>query len=592
MASMLRVLVLNGPNMGTLGQREPAIYGSQTIEEILDGLRSCTESLDMNMDAVQSNFEGELLQHLQHASGVYNFVIINPGALTHTSYALRDAIAALDIPVIEVHITNITARETWRNKSVISSVCWGTITGLGAVGYRLALEAGYHLFHNVLNIDQADGAEHASGGASGAAAKMRVKPEAQPYVSPAQQMQQMQQQMQQMQQVQQQMLQMQQMQQQVQQQMQQQVHQQVQQQLQLQIQQQVQQQMLQMQQVPQQVQAQMQQVQQAQQQMPQQAQPEPAAVQEPAQPNVAYERRDTDDYTPQAYTKAASAYAGVTISSADTDDGLDDIFTPATRKRSYGDDSAGKPANYVPSVSIETIAEEAAAVAGAIMSEPVPAESVSDSREYANAETVFSTDMLTGDLDNTPQPQAVPREEPKPVQQPAPAAAEVPVPKEDPPQKKKKRVSLELVFDDRKPAFSESHNAASAGAAADPALPRKHSSLELVLPLQLKPEEHHEEHREQPIPADMYVSSDMPAAEPIPVHEESIPEPAPEPEPRYSEPEPHYSEPMPDIADAGETQISADVSSEDQSHADDHASSRQKNKKGWKNKLKSMRQRK
>lgn len=609
MASMLRVLVLNGPNMGTLGQREPAIYGSQTMEEILDGLRSCTESLAMNMDAVQSNYEGELLQHLQNASGVYNFVIINPGALTHTSYALRDAIAALDIPVIEVHITNIAARETWRNKSVISSVCWGSIAGFGAVVYRLALEAGYHLFHNVLNIDQEHNAQNETYRGSETEAGHAAGPKPQSHVPPTQQAQrqaeqdrQIQQQLQlQAQQAQQVQLQMQQ---QVQQQMQQmqqmqQLQQQMQ-QMQLQIQQQMHKQAQQLQQQVQPVQSmpqtqpapQAQQVQQA-------VQPEPAAapVQEPAQANVAYKRREAEDYTPKVYNKSSRSYSGVTISGEDADWDASDIFTPATRKSSYSEDMGSKPANYAPGVSIETIAEEAASVAGALIAEESAAASFSDKHEYANAETVFSSDMLTGVIEEAPRPAAAPQTAPQTVPEAAPTVPEVPaLSKEEPPQKKKKRVSLELVFDDRKSSFNESHSAVPAGTPAETPH-RRHSSLELVLPLQLKPEEQHGEHgvpnaypgetvpafQEASVPD---VGSDNGSSkQPEEHHVETIP--LTEPIPAADQAEPVSGEAHPEEAPA------AEEVREEQSHPEEHGGGRQKDKKkGWKNKLKSMRQRK
>ena len=159
MESNLKVLVLNGPNLNLLGVREPGIYGAQTMEEVEKNLQECADTLGMEITPVQTNFEGELLQYVQEADAKYNLVVVNPGALTHTSYALRDAIAGISTPVIEVHITNIYAREEWRNISVISSVCWGTIAGLGSIVYRLALEAGYNLYHNILSERTAENAE-------------------------------------------------------------------------------------------------------------------------------------------------------------------------------------------------------------------------------------------------------------------------------------------------------------------------------------------------------------------------------------------------------------------------------------------------
>ena len=135
------ILVLNGPNLNRLGTREPGVYGSMTLSELEEHCYSWATDLKLSLKCQQSNFEGQLLEWVQTASELgYQGIIINPGALTHYSYALRDAISGQDLPVLEVHLSNVHAREEFRHKSVISAVCKGSIVGLGASGYRLALE--------------------------------------------------------------------------------------------------------------------------------------------------------------------------------------------------------------------------------------------------------------------------------------------------------------------------------------------------------------------------------------------------------------------------------------------------------------------
>ncbi|MDY0396467.1 type II 3-dehydroquinate dehydratase [Virgibacillus halophilus] len=135
---MERLLLLNGPNINLLGKREKDIYGSCTLEEIEKEVRQTAQAEGFAVDTFQSNHEGELVDRLQQANGDYAGIIFNPAAYTHTSIALRDAIAAIDVPVIEVHISNIHAREVFRHQSMLAPVCAGQIVGLGKTGYRLA----------------------------------------------------------------------------------------------------------------------------------------------------------------------------------------------------------------------------------------------------------------------------------------------------------------------------------------------------------------------------------------------------------------------------------------------------------------------
>lgn len=139
---MASILVLNGPNLNLLGEREPEIYGSQTLEDINAVLQEQAKTEGLDIAFLQSNAEHELVERIHRAKkdGV-NFIILNPGAFTHTSISLRDALLGVQIPFIEVHLSNVHARENFRKHSYLSDVARGCIVGLGAQGYELALQA-------------------------------------------------------------------------------------------------------------------------------------------------------------------------------------------------------------------------------------------------------------------------------------------------------------------------------------------------------------------------------------------------------------------------------------------------------------------
>lgn len=139
--NVLKILVLHGPNLNMLGKREPGIYGSKTLSDINALLEAAAKSLSVKITAQQSNHEGVLVDSIQNAFGVFDGLLINPAAYTHTSVAIRDAIAAVDLPTVEVHLSNIHQREAFRHHSYIAPVAIGQISGFGAESYRLGLQA-------------------------------------------------------------------------------------------------------------------------------------------------------------------------------------------------------------------------------------------------------------------------------------------------------------------------------------------------------------------------------------------------------------------------------------------------------------------
>jgi 3-dehydroquinate dehydratase II len=145
----MKILFLNGPNLNLLGTREPEIYGHTTLADIEAKVRERAAELKVAIDFRQTNLEGELVGWIQQASGKFDVIVINAAAYTHTSIALRDAIAASGVPTIEIHLSNVHAREEFRHKSLIAPVCRGQITGFGGKSYILGIEAAVYV--NAIN---------------------------------------------------------------------------------------------------------------------------------------------------------------------------------------------------------------------------------------------------------------------------------------------------------------------------------------------------------------------------------------------------------------------------------------------------------
>lgn len=148
MSTNKKVLLLNGPNLNLLGRREPEIYGSQSLEDVVVELTQVAKMLSVELEHFQSNSEAELINRIHQAMGTVDFIVINPAAFTHTSIALRDALLGVNIPFIEVHLSNVYAREEFRHKSYLSDKALGVICGLGVDGYEFALRKAHSTLSN------------------------------------------------------------------------------------------------------------------------------------------------------------------------------------------------------------------------------------------------------------------------------------------------------------------------------------------------------------------------------------------------------------------------------------------------------------
>lgn len=137
----MKILVINGVNLNMLGLREPEIYGGEIIQDLENKISAYSKSIGVEVDFFQSNFEGEIVEKIHSAMGTYDGAVINPGAFTHYSYAIHDAIKSVNVPFVEVHISNIYGREEFRHKSVTAAACVGQISGFGFKGYELAIDA-------------------------------------------------------------------------------------------------------------------------------------------------------------------------------------------------------------------------------------------------------------------------------------------------------------------------------------------------------------------------------------------------------------------------------------------------------------------
>lgn len=141
----MKILVVHGPNLNLLGKREPDVYGRVSLKSIDEMLKKAAKAQKVSLEIFQSNHEGELVTKIQQADGVFDAVVMNPAAYTHTSVALRDAVSAVKVPVIEVHLSNIYAREAFRHQSLIAPAAAGQISGFGAKSYELGFLAAVHL---------------------------------------------------------------------------------------------------------------------------------------------------------------------------------------------------------------------------------------------------------------------------------------------------------------------------------------------------------------------------------------------------------------------------------------------------------------
>ena len=161
----LHILLIHGPNLNLLGKREPDVYGRQTLSDINDRLTAIAEENNVSLKIIQSNHEGEIVSFIGENMEWANGVIINPAAYTHTSVAIRDALAAVDLPVIEVHLSNVYKRESFRHFSYISPIAVGVISGFGALSYELALKAIIEMLgeNNIVEHPDVDGAGGTNG---------------------------------------------------------------------------------------------------------------------------------------------------------------------------------------------------------------------------------------------------------------------------------------------------------------------------------------------------------------------------------------------------------------------------------------------
>jgi 3-dehydroquinate dehydratase II len=143
----MRILVISGPNLNLLGRREPTVYGSSTLADIMAAVQARGAALGVAVDWAQGNDEGDLVSRIGASAGVYDGLVLNPGAYTHTSVALRDALQAVAVPCVEVHLSNVHARESFRQTSLTAPACLGQIMGFGPASYRLGLEALVEYLH-------------------------------------------------------------------------------------------------------------------------------------------------------------------------------------------------------------------------------------------------------------------------------------------------------------------------------------------------------------------------------------------------------------------------------------------------------------